>query len=407
MMHKDIKSDLVAVIAAALVAGAAGTAAHAQEQTRPITIRLSGEAEHHSNAARATAAQAALRGLKRSDEIYRPSIDIAVNKTFGVVGVVLDASAAYDFYAHNTQLNRERLGLGGTISANLSRCRLDLMPSYSRRQTDLGDIAFLTGVGDNSVVNVETVKAIHGSARCGGAVGLAPVVSAGYETGDNSNGLRKVSDYRATDYGVGIAYSQPTFGDLTLKGDVRELTYPNRPRFGGREDGFKQKTASATFSRAIGANLRGTVMVGYTWLDPRAPNVASFDGLTWSADVTATFADRLQISALVSRSASPTLQSNAAYMVNRDIGLNAKFALTDQFSLSAGYQNSRRRYEGVLATTPALRRADANTYSASLDYQFNDRLRFGIFGRYLKRDSDQALFDYDDEVLGARVGFQL
>lgn len=407
MMHQHLKRDLVAVLAAAGVASATGTTAQAQDAGRPISIRLSGDVEHHSNAARASAAQAALRGLERSDEIFRPAVDISVNKAFGFLTVDVDASAGYDFYARNSQLNRERLSLGGTLSANVSRCRVDLMPSYSRRQTDLGDIAFLSGIGDSSVVNVETVKAIHASARCGGAVGLAPVVSAGYETGDNSNGLREVSDYRATDYGVGISYAQPTFGELTLKGDVRELTYPNRPQFGGREDGFKQKSLNATFARSIGANLRGTVTIGYTWLDPRDPAIASFNGLTWSADLTATFADRLQVNALIVRSTTPTLQTNAAYAVNRDIGLSASFALSDRFSISGDYLNSRRRYEGVLTLLPALSRSESNTYSGSLDYKFNDKLRFGVFGRYIKRTSDEALFDYDDEVVGARVGFQL
>jgi hypothetical protein len=91
--------------------------APAQAQERPLAITLSADVEHHDNAARASAAQAALRGLERSDTIFRPAIGITLQKTAGLATFDLDANLGYDFYARNTQLNREHLSLAGTISA--------------------------------------------------------------------------------------------------------------------------------------------------------------------------------------------------------------------------------------------------------------------------------------------------
>ena len=128
--------------------------------------------------------------------------------------------------------------------------------------------------------------------------------------------------------------------------------------------------------------------------------------MTWSGNLTATFADRLQVSVTTRRGAFPTLLSDASYAVNRSLAASAEFALTDRISLGGGYTQTKQRFVGdVQGTLTALKRSKADSFSASANYRMNDRLRFSIFGRHQKRKSDLTLFDYKDTAYGAKVSF--
>ena len=76
-----------------------------------LTASVSGETLYDTDVAQSDAQIAAERGIVLADEIYTPSVTVDAVKPLGRENVFLHAIASYDFYQHNTILDRERLNL--------------------------------------------------------------------------------------------------------------------------------------------------------------------------------------------------------------------------------------------------------------------------------------------------------
>lgn len=399
---------IVGVAGAAMIALAPAPAA-AQTAAKPLSVILSFDGEHHDNVARASATQAALRGLVPADEIYRPSLAIDLNKALGPHTISLSSQLGYTFYARNTRLNRERIQVQADLALRLSTCQLVLSPSYSRAQTDLADLASVPGQGIGTIRNVESVQAYTGALACGGSVGFAPTARITRTIADNSSLQRQFSNHRSTRYLIGLRYSQPALGVANLSGGIVDIDYPNRPLVGGvGVDGYVEKQVNFDFTRDIGSNLKGTVQLGYSSIDPRRAGVATFNGVTWGADLTLTLADRLQLSAQISRRPLPTLQSDALYAVVRDLSFGATYQLNSRIRLNAGYTNRQRVFQGAgqVPGNIVIVRSASNDYTGGVSYRFNDRLNFALFGKYQQRDANGTAFDYNDTSFGGRFTYR-
>ncbi len=382
--------------AAACLAGGLAGPVSAQQQAKPVTITAGIDVRHDDNVARASAARAALRGVRQGDQSVSPNVSVVVLKPLGRHQVSLDGTLAYDFYRRNSFLNRERIGVTGSGLLQVSRCAITVSPAFSRRQSDLGEIAIPRGGGRDSVRNVQTTQVYGGTVECGGDIGLRPIAGIERTIQDNSTDFRQFSDNRRTNYVAGLGYARPTFGKLQILLGIDDVTYPNRPPIGDEEDGFTARQGGVRFQREIGANLQATAQVNYMTLRPRRADAPDFKGVTYDLSLLATLADRLQIEAALSRSAQPALQSDASYRVERQWAVSGTYALSSLLSLNADATFVKRRYAGERPTFgPLLGDDRRDTYAAGATYEFSPRLQFAANVRYQTREAGDPFYSFN------------
>lgn len=380
--------------AALCLSGGAGAAS--AQNTKPLTITAGAELRHDNNVARASEARAAARGVARDDIIISPSLDIDLVKPLGRHQVAVNGTVSYDFYRRNSFLNRDRIGITASAIVRPGGCSVTVEPGFSRRQSDLGEIAIPVAGGQDSVRNVQTTQTYAGSVECGNKVGFRPVAAVERTIANNSNSARRFSDNRRTSYSAGVGYARPTFGKLQLLLAQENVDYPNRPLPGGSQDGYQTRSAGVRFEREIGANLRLIGQANYLSLRPERAGVPGFKGITYDVGAVLTLADRLKLAANLSRAAQPALQADAAYRIQRVWDVSADFAVSSLLSLSANASFGERSYAGEQPTFgPLLGDDRRNSYSVGVNYAFSDRLTLSADIRYENRDSLSAFYDYD------------
>jgi hypothetical protein len=397
----------VSLLAALSIAGTGSAFAQGTRNPNLPQITLSATAQHDSNVVARSPLQAAQQGLVQADQSVRLNANLNLERKIGIFDASLIGNVGYNFYARNTQLNRENIAVQGAVLANLSRCQVSLTTDFRRGQSDLTQVAVFSGIGIPDIRNVETRIRYGAEAGCGGDIGFRPALSVARETGTNSALLRSFSNFKRTDYTASLRYAQPVFGELSLLGTISELENPNRPAIGGRTDGYRSQEIGLRFQREIGANLTGVVQVNFVDLTPRR-NVRAFKGVTYSANLRATFADRLQIAAMLARETAPALQSDAAYSVSNTFSLDATYALSDRLSIGAGGSLDSVRFPGagVLGGIP-LNNNKRRSARANVTFRANDRLQFSIDARYTTRDADGTFYDSDNSGVGISVSLAL
>lgn len=401
----------VSVVATAATAFA--TSAHAQgAPARDVSISASVRAEHQSNAAHASAAQAAASGLARSDQMIAPNVAVNIALPFGAHSFSLTGAASYTFHRRNTRRDREDLNFASSLAMKLPVCDPTFSASLSRRLSDLGDIVTSPGANPitvQNVENVETVKSLGGTVACGKDFGLRPTFGADYQEGRNDEPLRKFRDRNVTNYTAGLGYVHPSIGDLLIFAQQRETRYPNQILPDGRENGNRQRSGGVRFSRDIGSRLKGSVEVTYAELKARQAGVRPFTGLNWQADLSAQATSRMALQASVSRATSSSLAVDANYNVNTSYSLNASYVVTPLITLQAGASTIRRRFEGTQIVGPLQQLASDRryTFTGGINYQFSPKLLFSIDASHERRNGNGSFFDYTNNRIGLNVSLAL
>lgn len=384
------------VSAAACWVGGMPGSARAQN-TQPLTISAGVDVRHSDNVARSNADQAARRGIRPSDQVISPTLDIGLLKNLGRHQLTVNGTVAYDFYTRNSFLNRERIALSASGIVRASRCSLTLSPSFARRQSDLGEIAIPEAGGRDSVRNVQTTQEYAGTLECGGDIGFRPIAGVEHTIANNSNDIRSFSDNRLTHYTLGIGYARPALGKLQILYGAESADYPNRPRVGGEQDGYSSDQIGGRFERAIGANLQGNAQINYVSLRTRRSGVPDFNGITYSLGLVATLADRLKLGVNLNRETQPALQTDAAYRIARLWNFSATYAFSSLLSFDANAGFTKRAYIGERATFgPPLLNDRSALYSGQINYLFSPRLKLGAELRYRDRRSNDAFYDYNE-----------
>jgi len=376
---------------------------------RRMDISFDLQVRHDSNVARADSIRAAQRGLHRSDQRLTPSITADIATPLGSHSFGLQGSVGYDFYNHNSQLNRERLALESQLGLNLPVCDTTLTAGISRRQSDLGEVGQLPGVtGTDSVKNAETSKSVGASFSCGGAFGLRPIASVGYTDARNSNSARDLTDYDSFSYSGGVGYVHPSIGELELFVRRAETRFPNQPRLiGGGKDGYNVMSYGGRFSRSIGSRLRGSVELSYTDLNPRGPIANDFNGLNWAVELDAQISQRLLIHSALSRSIVSTLTVDSAYHVDTLYLIDASYAINERLTLKTGFSHlPRRYYNGQTTFGPALTKDHQNVGYATLVYAFSPKINFSFDIGRETRNANGNFYDYKNTRASVGVSYK-
>lgn len=381
---------------AACLAGGMPRLAYAQT-AQPLTISAGVDVRHSNNVARTAAARATQRGIRPDDQIVSPTLDISLLKPVGRHQFSLNGTVAYDFYTRNSFLNRERILLAGSGILRASQCSLTLAPSFARRQSDLGEIAIPEAGGRDAVRNVQTSQDYAGTLECGGDIGFRPVVGIEREIANNSTDVRRFSNNRRTHYTLGMGYARPTLGKLQILYGADTVTYPNRPKINGQDNGYNTDQIGGRFERGIGANLQGNVQINYLFLRTPRADASNFTGITYSLGLVATLADRLKLGVNLNREAQPALQTDAVYRLVRQWDFSATYAMSSLLSFDASAGFAKRNYVGERPTFgPLLRNDRTNTYAGRANYLLSPRLKLGAEIRYQQRKSANKFYDYNE-----------
>lgn len=403
-------ASALALVLATLGTGViAPSEAVAQSPTRRNDIRFTLEVRHDSNVARTSDALAAARGLKRSDERLTPGVEIDVQRPMGRHTMSVSGFVGYDFYRRNSRLNRERLGLSAIAGINAGPCLLTLSPGIQRRQSELNTIQFVNLPGTDSYRNTQTTQDYSAELRCGRRTGLRPLVRYERIIGDNSNFIRRISDYRSNKYSAGVGYTNPILGDFTVTVDRDETSYPHRPQAGPNPfGGFRSDDIKLTAQRDIGSLIVANASLAYTHLRPDLAGVRGFNGLSWSLGATVRPTTRLSLQLASNNSVHPSLGAAAVYQRSRNVTLDATYALTHRTSLKAGVSQDHHRYEGASAIYGPLLTNDTLTrLSAGASYDWNSKVQLNLDVGHEHRNANGGIYDYNSSYVAFTTRYKL
>ena len=371
-----------------------------------VTFSLT--ARYDSNVPRLNDEEVDNRGLEREDIRISPGLQLGFARNVGRHRIGLNSYLGYDFYARNTQLNRERLSVEPYAYANLPVCDLLVSGLASRQQSDLAQLVYVGIDPKLGSDNTETRKRINGKLICGDAYGLRPTFEVERGSGDNSNPLRQIADYRVTRIQPGLGYSSPALGEISIFAVRQDTDLPNQLLPSGAKSGYTLRGFGVQYSRNIGTRLNFNGSVSHTELTPYAGDLDARSGLNASVALTLLASDRLQFVAFANRNFTSTLTSTSTYELAQGYGLTANYAVNDRLRLRFGGQVSPRRFfYAVTPTGPFIGEQTQYDIFGGLSYNLNRRLRLNLDGGYQRRNADFDIFDYDSAYAAVGISVSL
>jgi hypothetical protein len=370
----------------------------------PVTASV--EAVLDTNVAGSDAALAAARGVRPEDEIYSPNLSLNLAHQFGPQAVVLDGDVGYDFYQHNTVLNRERIDLQGGLDGQFGRCKAGLIGSTDRHQTYLQDIAVVGPL----VSNTQTLNAIKFDGSCGGAIGLGPAISISQAWQSNGTATFRQFDYRQTTVTGSLVYRRPSFGQVSGFVQYDEAQYPNQlvPGPGGAAllgNHYNLYSGGVRFERNIGARLSATASGAYVWLQPlEGP---AFTGFSYSADAVYRLFGRTQLHLNAGRQARPALLNDASFEVDDTYGAELRYTVEQRLSLTLGASDEQHHFGGVIGIPLEVTNDHRQIVYSSAQLAFARRFYLQFDARYEERHANIVQLNYNSERVGLTLGAHL
>lgn len=371
-----------------------GVPAAAGAQAPSLTISPHLNLLYDSNIARSSQELAEQRGLHRSDFRASPGLGIDLEKPFGNQSLFLNGDVGYDFYARNHRLNSARVLLDGGVNYQFSRCSGAVTGNLRIRQSQLEE--FLDA---GPVKNIEYFRKVGLGVRCGGTIGLVPFANVARSWASNSNSLRDFADYSMNEASGGIAYTRPTFGELSVVASIRKSRYTHREGL-NLSDGYKVFSIGGRYSREIGSRLKGSFGVFKTTVDPGS-GFQKFSGVTTDASLDAVLGGNLQAHLSWARDIQPVTLGLGSFEVDNRLDLTGTYALSPRLSLGAGGGLVRRHVEGdsVFAVTQINRERRWYAFS-TLTYHRSARTAIDLQFRHEQRRADPSIFNYNSTSVG-------
>lgn len=374
-----------------------GGVANADVALRP-SILFSARATYDTNVARSDVVRAALRGIKRQDTLYSPRMTIDAERSFGRQSLFLEGDIGYDFYQRNRQLNREHIALQGGGRAQLGLCRGVVTGAYSRQQSDLQDLKV------EVTKNVATGRRLSVDISCGRKIGFTPTLSVSRAALDNSNPLRFESDSRSTSVKGGLAYSRPTFGEISALATYRKTDFPHRLlSVGGMnlQDGFETYAGGLSYTRELGARIQGNAQVFYTAVRPSVPGSEAFHGLTYLASLSFRPTSKLNAKLDFGRQVDPSNRTNGTYTVARTLAVTATYKVGGRGQASIGASRTDHQNRGALFAGPIdIPKETVKAVYGSLEFDVSRRVAVILDARHEVRDAAAPGFSYVDNRAG-------
>lgn len=371
---------------------ATSLAASGASERSDLTFTLT--ARYDDNVPRLNDLQPNTRNLDREDVRVSPAIQLHAARNIGRHQIGIRSYLGYDFYTRNSDLNRERLVVEPFAYLDLPVCDLAVEGLASRAQSDLGDLVIVGIDPTIGVDNTETRKRINGRLVCGDSVGLRPSFEFERSSGDNSNPLRQIADYRATRYQPGVGYASPALGEISVYAVRQDTDLPNQILPSGQPSGYTLRGYGVSYRRNIGSRLNFNGSISNVEVTPN-DGQAGRSGLNGSVALTLLASERLQLMAFANRAFTSTLTGSSTYELAEGYGLTANYAATDRLRFRVGGQYSPRSFFYTITPTgPFISKQTQYDIFGGASYNFNRRMRLNLDMGAQRRDADLDFFDY-------------
>lgn len=358
----------------------------------PFTLSMS--ATYDSNVARSTAALAQSRGIVREDEIYSPTAQLNFAKHFGADSIFLQGVLGYDFYQHNSILNREAIDLSGGLIRQAGVCKIGAGGGYVRQQSDLQELTVAV------TKNTETLTSASLELKCDRTSRLSIYFSVVPTWSQNSAALLQTSDSRSIPVNGGITYNVGGLGKLSVFGEYNTTTYSGRKVDVGMStltDGYQLYSGGLRWEREIGERFKSTVAISEISLRPRIPGDLSFTGIGYDATATYRFTPRLEANIFLTRAANPVNRLDTTYSLDRAYGATIGYRLGARTKLSIDGQIADHRYFGA-QINPGIDLIDQSTNSvdAKVTYDLRSGYALALTATQEHGTADISAYRYDD-----------
>lgn len=335
-------------------------------ETPPVTASVS--ATYYSNIANSSVAIASLRGLKRSDVVYDPAINLNYAEPMGRITLFAAGQAGYDFHQENSILNRERIDLQAGADAQIDVCQASLIGAWARRQSDLVDLTA------NTTKNTQQLLSGEVDATCNQSGLIVPSVAVVQSWSTNSAREYVPQDYHSLALNGSLAYRYDPLTSVSLIGGYTQTQYPHRIFGVGStsvSDGYNLYSGGIHVDRTIGSTIQVGVSVSESSLSTDGGIGQGFSGITYDATVGYSPTARLSFQLEASRQTLPSFYLNAAYSVNERYSGTVSYRISSRLKATLGAAQTHSNFVGA-ALIPGTD-ISVQTYRS-----FNGSLAYGL-----------------------------
>lgn len=340
---------------------------------------------------------------RTSEWRFTPELGLAAGHELGRHLLFANANFGWDFHAHNTDRDHERVNLTGGLQWVLgSRCGGRVQGGYSTRENSFDAFDELDLRGSSVHENIDLTL----SAACRLAGRLTGNIAYDWSKETRSGAGRGAFGKRRNGFVGGLSYPIGTRGSLSASGFVQKSTYPDQILFTGEKNGQKFKGFTLGTGYSFGPAIGVNGSIGKTWVSSRNPLTASFSGLSWSLG-TSYSGPRFGASLSASRSASSGSGSGATFSIGNQRNANISYNLNPRMNVTAGYLWSRTRYQELLIIPGLEDRANRRTNTSWLlgtNFQLNRMISTSLDYRHRKTRTDVANRNYSANIVTFTIG---
>lgn len=337
-----------------------------------------------------------------------PSLAVDIELPIGRQSLLLAGSAGYDFYARNTQLERERIDLlTGVVLRAGPFCTARITGQFSRQQSDLADFATT-----DPVSNTQDRRAFDATLGCRPRLGLNQRFGFSREEVSNSDPGRLRGNFTSETVSAAVGFARPSFGDLSAYASIRRDRYSGRVAAlpgGATPERLMVYAAGLEYRRDIGSRLKGRVAVGYTIVDPNLPTARRFAGISGSADLTVAATDRLRLQITAGRTVQPSNLLDVSYSIVDSFALSSEYRANRTVAFVASGSYTKRSFRESPLAGVALGRSGDQSYLVSGGVRLSPGGRVGLSVDLTgeRRRSEIAAFNFGHVIAAVTARIKL
>jgi hypothetical protein len=364
-------------------------------------VTASVSATYYSNVANSSPAIAALRGLKRGDEVYDPSINLNYSKPMGGITFFAAGQAGYDIHQENSILDRERIDLQAGADAQIDVCQATVVGSWARHQSDLVDLNV------NTTKNTQQLLSAEADATCNQSGQIVPSLSVSQSWSTNSAAEYVSQDYHSLGVNGSAAYKYDSLTTVSLIGGYTQTSYPHRIFGVGstpESDGYSLYTGGVHIDRAIGSTIQLGVTVSQSSLNTDNSIGKGFSGISYDANVGYNPTPRLSFDVEASRQTSPSTYLNAAYSVNERYSGTIGYRISSRLRASLGAFQTHSNFQGAaLVPGTDITVQTYRSFYGSLAYSLSPTFSVSLNAGQDQRNANVVGYSYSGGHVGLAV----
>ena len=326
------------------------------------------------------------------------SFGYAPDREFRRMQAYLNYSAHLTRYNSESQADTTDHNLQGYFQYNLrGGLRFELLEVYNDSHDSWSQAT--PGLRDDYKSNITGGRVTYNLGKKISLLGGYRLFTLDYD--DDRNAYRDREDQSIT---AMVSYRFSPKSSFFLEYDFVDISYDSDPDADSREHHY-----FAGYQWKITGKTTGQFKIGYANKDFAGPGNDSSSDLTLQTSMSYKFTPKTSITIHAMRQYEETDQSDNSSLLTNSVSLSYRQRITSKIQVNLGFNYRNTTYEGLLISPAHPEEREDDSYQArfSLEYRFKKWLRALAGYRYVKRDSNDPLYDYDSNEIfaGLTVSF--